>query len=30
LRPEDVQNVPGIGPAIFEKIKDLVTVNGAP
>ena len=24
---DDLQNVPGIGPGIFEKIKDLITVN---
>ncbi len=26
-RIEDIQNVPGIGPAIFAEIKDLITVN---
>jgi len=24
---DDIQNVPGIGPGIFAKIKDLITVN---
>jgi len=27
MRVEDVLNVPGIGPATYEKIKDLVKVN---
>ena len=27
---EDIQNVSGIGPAIFENIRDLITVTGAP
>ena len=27
---EDIQNVSGIGPAIFENIQDLITVTGAP
>lgn len=26
-RIEDIQNVPGIGPGIFEKLKDLITVG---
>ena len=25
--PEDLQKVPGIGPATYEKIQDLITVN---
>jgi len=24
---EDIQNVPGIGPATFEGLKDLITVG---
>jgi competence protein ComEA len=24
---EDIQNVPGIGPSIFSKIKELITIN---
>ena len=27
---EDLQKVPGIGPATFEKIQDLITVQGEP
>lgn len=27
LKIEDIQNVPGIGPATFEKIKDFITVE---
>ena len=27
---EDIQNVSGIGPAIFENIQDLITVTGTP
>jgi competence protein ComEA len=26
-RTEEIQNVPGIGPATFDKIKDLITVH---
>jgi competence protein ComEA len=29
-RKEDIQNVTGIGPAIFEQIKDLITIDAVP
>lgn len=29
-RIEDIQNVPGIGPSIFEQIKDLITIDPVP
>lgn len=25
--PEDIQNVPGIGPSIYDQIKDLIVAN---